>query len=65
MFPGGRLRMYRSDDGGGGWAACEAGLPQPSYGGVLRNSMTVDGMPASGVYFGTTSGEVYASLDAW
>ena len=31
---------------------------------VLRDAMAVDSLEECGVYFGTTSGQVYASADA-
>jgi hypothetical protein len=31
---------------------------------VLRDAMAVDGLDPSGVYFGTTGGQVYASSDS-
>jgi photosystem II stability/assembly factor-like uncharacterized protein len=63
MFPGGEPGVYRTDDGGDHWLRTHQGLPEPSFGGVLRNSMTVDAHDQPGVYFGTSGGEVYASLD--
>jgi photosystem II stability/assembly factor-like uncharacterized protein len=63
MFPDGRPGVYRTDDAGDHWVRTHVGLDEPSYSGVLRNSMTVDGEEQPGVYFGTTGGEVYASFD--
>jgi hypothetical protein len=40
------------------------GLPQKDcYVNVLREAMAVDSMDDCGIYFGTTSGEVYCSPD--
>jgi photosystem II stability/assembly factor-like uncharacterized protein len=62
--PDGQLRVYRSRTGGHEWEALTAGLPQRDcYVNVLRDAMTVDGLDACGVYFGTTGGQVYASAD--
>jgi len=62
--PDGKLRVYRSGDGGRNWRALSRGLPQAhAYVTVLREAMDVDGMPACGVYFGTTSGHLFASAD--
>ena len=62
--PGGRLRVYRSADGGGAWQATGPGLPdEPHYVGVLRDAMTTDRLDPPGVYFGTTMGEVFCSRD--
>lgn len=61
----GKLRVYRSQDGGANWHACTKGLPaEPTYVGVLRDAMATDPLDPAGVYFGTTMGEVYASVDS-
>ena len=63
--PDGRLRVYRSRTGGGEWEPLTDGLPQEHcYVNVLRDAMAVDSLEESGVYFGTTGGQVYASADA-
>ncbi|MHB8631581.1 MAG: WD40/YVTN/BNR-like repeat-containing protein [Candidatus Limnocylindria bacterium] len=63
--PDGRLRVYRSRTGGNEWEALTNGLPQRDcYVNVLRDAMAVDSLDTSGVYFGTTGGQVYASADA-
>jgi photosystem II stability/assembly factor-like uncharacterized protein len=60
----GRLRVYRSRDGGDSWQALERGLPQEhAYMGVLRGALAADELSPAGVYFGTTAGTVYASAD--
>ena len=60
---GGRLRAYRTRDRGGQWEELGQGLPDGSYGAVLRGAMAADGLDPGGVYFGDTSGNVYASRD--
>jgi len=63
--PDGKLRVYRSRTGGNEWEALTNGLPQSNcYVNVLRDAMAVDSLDSSGVYFGTTGGQVYASADA-
>jgi hypothetical protein len=63
--PEGKLRVYRSRTGGNEWQALTKGLPQTNcYVNVLRDAMTVDSFDPCGVYFGTTGGQVYASVDA-
>jgi photosystem II stability/assembly factor-like uncharacterized protein len=63
--PDGKLRVYRSRTGGNEWEALTNGLPQKDcYVNVLRDAMAVDSLDSSGVYFGTTGGQVYASADA-
>ena len=65
FVPDGKLRVYRSKQGGDEWEAMTDGLPQSNcYVNVLRDAMTVDSLDPCGVYFGTTGGQVYASTDA-
>ena len=62
--PDGKLRVYRSRAGGREWEALTRGLPQRDcYVNVLRDAMAVDSLDSCGVYFGTTGGQVYASVD--
>jgi photosystem II stability/assembly factor-like uncharacterized protein len=62
--PDGRLRVYRSRNGGHEWEALTEGLPQQDcYVNVLRDAMAVDTASPCGIYFGTTGGQVYASAD--
>jgi photosystem II stability/assembly factor-like uncharacterized protein len=62
--PEGKLRVYRTRNGGDEWEALTNGLPQEDcYVNVLRDSMSVDGLNPCGVYFGTTGGQVYGSAD--
>jgi photosystem II stability/assembly factor-like uncharacterized protein len=61
----GKLRVYRSREGGHEWEPLTRGLPQANcYVNVLRDAMAVDRAEPCGVYFGTTGGQVYASADA-
>jgi photosystem II stability/assembly factor-like uncharacterized protein len=63
--PDGKLRVYRSPTGGDEWEELTKGLPQRDcYVNVLRDAMTVDSLDSCGVYFGTTGGQVYASMNA-
>ncbi len=63
--PEGKLRVYRSRNGGNEWEALTNGLPQEDcYHNVLRDAMAVDSHDPCGIYFGTTGGQVYASADA-
>ena len=60
----GKLRVFRSTTGGDEWEAMTNGLPQKDcYVNVLRDAMAVDALDPSGVYFGTSGGQVYASAD--
>jgi photosystem II stability/assembly factor-like uncharacterized protein len=63
--PDGKLRVYRSRTGGNEWEPLTKGLPQRDcYVDVLRGAMSVDALDSCGVYFGTTGGQVYASVDS-
>jgi photosystem II stability/assembly factor-like uncharacterized protein len=59
----GELAIYKSNDKGANWRARKTGLPSNCYSGVLRGAMTADQLDPGGVYFGTSSGSVYASTD--
>jgi photosystem II stability/assembly factor-like uncharacterized protein len=62
--PEAKLRVYRSRSGGGEWEPLTRGLPQRDcYVNVLRGAMSVDTLESCGLYFGTTGGQVYASID--
>ncbi|ASU85853.1 glycosyl hydrolase [Nocardiopsis gilva YIM 90087] len=59
-----KLRAFRTDDGGGSWRSVSAGLPtDPYYGIVLRDAACTDGADVPGFYFGTRSGDVFATTD--
>ena len=61
----GKLRVYRSRTGGNEWQELTKGLPQSNcFVNVLRDAMAVDSLDKCGIYFGTTGGQVYASVDA-
>ncbi len=59
----GTLGVWGTKDAGATWQPLAAGLPPTSYATVLRDAMDDDGQDALGLYFGTTSGSVYASAD--
>lgn len=62
--PGGRLRVYRSRNGGRSWQALGRGLPQEGcFDCVLRDAMAADALRPAGIYFGTRGGRLYASRD--
>ena len=61
--PDGRPAAYVTRDAGDSWTRCDAGLPPSAWFTVKRQAMTVDDRDPVGVYFGTTSGELWASPD--
>jgi photosystem II stability/assembly factor-like uncharacterized protein len=61
--PDGRPAAYVTRDGGTSWTRQDAGLPDRGWMTVKRQAMCTDQADPLGVYFGTTSGEVWASAD--
>lgn len=62
--PGAAAAVWKSSDGGANWDAKRDGLPQEAcFFTVLRQAMAGDRRESAGVYFGTNSGSVYASVD--
>jgi hypothetical protein len=61
--PDGRPAVYITRDAGESWSRGDKGLPAPAWFTVKRQAMTVDAAAPVGVYFGTTSGEVWGSTD--
>ena len=61
--PDGRPAVYVTRDAGSTWTRLDGGLPERAWFTVKRQAMTTDDGDPVGVYFGTTSGEVWASTD--
>jgi hypothetical protein len=61
--PDGRPAVYVTHDAGESWARQDNGLPERAWFTVKRQAMTVDDGDPVGVYFGTTSGELWGSID--
>jgi len=62
--PEGKLRVFRSRNGGKSWEPLSKGLPQENaFVGVYREAMASDYMNAAGIYFGTNTGKIFASDD--
>lgn len=62
--PDGRTAVWRTRNAGESWEALRDGLPQGNtFFGVLRQAMAVDRLSPAGVYFGTSTGSLFASAD--
>ena len=59
----GELAAYRTADSGKSWERLTKGLPKKNHTCILRDAMSVDPLDPVGIYFGTTTGEVYCSTD--
>jgi hypothetical protein len=67
--PDGRLRVFRSRNGGKSWEAMGDGLPQENtFLGIYREGMATDTLDPAGVFFGTNTGKLFGSSnegDSW
>jgi hypothetical protein len=62
--PGGMPAVYRTRDAGASWQRRDSGLPrEQAWWTVKRQAMTADALDSVGLYFGTTSGELWMSSD--
>ena len=60
--PGGKPAVYSTRDGGESWRRLDAGFPaDQAWWTVKRQAMTADSEAEVGLYFGTTSGELWMS----
>ena len=63
-MPDGRAAVWRTQDAGSTWQRLDSGLPQQdAHLGVLREGMAIDDLDTPGLYFGTSTGQVFASAD--
>jgi photosystem II stability/assembly factor-like uncharacterized protein len=63
-MPEGRASVWRTRDAGSSWQQLGNGLPErDAYVGVLREAMAADTYDDPGIYFGTSTGQVFASTD--
>ena len=63
-MPEGQATVWQTQDGGSSWKPLRKGLPQEdAWLGVLREAMAIDTYDSPGVYFGTSTGQVFASND--
>ena len=64
FMPDGAAAVWRTRDAGSSWQRLERGLPQErAYLGVLREAMAIDSHDNPGLYFGTSTGQLFASTD--
>ena len=62
--PGGKPSVYVTQNGGKRWQRLDTGLPaSQAWWTVKRQAMTADTQNPVGLYFGTTSGELWMSRD--
>jgi photosystem II stability/assembly factor-like uncharacterized protein len=62
--PAGKPAVYATRNGGRTWQRLDAGLPEDqAWWTVKRQAMTADAADPLGLYFGTTSGELWTSRD--
>jgi len=60
----GKATVWRTRDAGSSWQPMRKGLPQEdAHLGVLRQAMVIDTHDVPGLYFGTSTGQVFASAD--
>ena len=63
-MPEGHAAVWRTRDAGGSWQRLDDGLPhENAYVGVLREAMAIDSYDVPGVYFGTSTGQLFASTN--
>jgi photosystem II stability/assembly factor-like uncharacterized protein len=64
LAPDGALAVWRTSDRGDSWERHGDGLPQENaFVGVLREALAVDRLDPVGVFFGTSTGQLYGSSD--
>ena len=64
FMPDASSAVWRTRDAGDSWTRLSTGLPESNaYLGVLREAMAVDRLDPVGVYFGTSTGQLYGSAD--
>lgn len=62
--PGGHPAVFRTRDAGATWTRLDRGFPtSPAWWTVKRQAMCADAGTPLGLYFGSTQGEVWGSLD--
>jgi photosystem II stability/assembly factor-like uncharacterized protein len=59
----GQLTVYSTSDGGKSWNSHTKGLPSVMHTTVLRDCLAHDNLKETGLYFGTTAGDLFFSED--
>jgi hypothetical protein len=59
--PDGHFAVWTTDNAGKEWRPLDSGLPKVSYFTVLRDGMVADQEDPCGLYFGSTTGQLFAS----
>jgi len=63
-MPDGHAAVWRTRTAGSSWERLDRGLPhRDAHLGVLRGAMAIDADDSPGVYFGTSTGQLFASAD--
>jgi len=63
-MPDGHAAVWRTRDAGSSWQQLDQGLPhENAHIGVLRDGMAIDRHDTPGLYFGTSTGQLFASTD--
>jgi photosystem II stability/assembly factor-like uncharacterized protein len=63
-MPDGKATVWRTRDAGSSWQALDRGLPAANaHVGVLREGMAIDSHDTPGLYFGTSTGQLFGSSD--
>ena len=63
-MPDGQAAVWRTRDAGSSWQKLGNGLPsENAYVGVLRDGMAIDKQDEPGLYFGTSTGQLFGSTD--
>ena len=64
VMPDGQAAVWRTSDAGDTWQKLVNGLPQhDAHLGVLREGLAIDTLDVPGLYFGTSTGQVFVSAD--
>lgn len=63
-MPDARMAVWRTTDSGGTWQRLTNGLPGHAWVGVLREAMATDRNDPAGIWFGTSTGQLFGSRDA-